>query len=283
MKPDPRFSGCREEFWANVRIVSQHLGYTERNEGKIKTYFLAEMVSVMTDLKLGKDHLVDPAGKPTSLAAKLIEYFDYRAKILNEQVEPRLMNKSQAKQEFARMKKALHPRCPIPMNKQKGAKRTPAYLTGMVNMTIEANQGGCGVDYDPRSLAVITKNGAPLRTLCRRIDGCFPSVIDPIAVWEIKEYYNTTTFGSRVADAIYETITDGMELKELREEEGVHIKHYLIVDDHYTWWECGRSYLCRIIDILNMGLLDEALFGREIFERLPQIVKEWVAQLERGR
>jgi hypothetical protein len=68
-----------------------------------------------------------------------------------------------------------------------------------------------------------------------------------------------------------------MELEELREHEGISIKHYLIVDAHYTWWGCGRSYLCRIVDMLHMGYVDEVLFGREIMNELPRIVKEWVA------
>ena len=40
--------------------------------------------------------------------------------------------------------------------------------------------------------------------------------MNPIAVWELKEYYYTTTFGSRVADGIYETLLDGMELEDMR-------------------------------------------------------------------
>jgi hypothetical protein len=49
-----------------------------------------------------------------------------------------------------------------------------------------------------------------------------------------------------------------------------------MVDAHYTWWVKGRSYLCRIIDMLHMGYVDEVLFGREIVDQLPRIVKEWV-------
>jgi hypothetical protein len=67
-----------------------------------------------------------------------------------------------------------------------------------------------------------------------------------------------------------------MELEELREHEKVAVKHYLIIDAHYTWWEKGRSYLCRIIDMLHMGYVDEVLFGYEVIERMPEIVKEWV-------
>lgn len=66
-----------------------------------------------------------------------------------------------------------------------------------------------------------------------------------------------------------------MELEELYEHEGVDIKHYLFIDSHYTWWECGKAYLCRIIDMLHMGYVDEVIYGKEVIERLPSIVKEW--------
>ena len=111
------------------------------------------------------------------------------------------------------------------------------------------------------------------------MDGAFPAVVDPIAIWEIKEYYYTTTFGSRVADGVYETLLDGMEVEELRASEGIDVLHYLVVDSHYTWWECGRPYLCRIIDMLHMGYVDEVLFGYEVIERLPNIVASWIAKL----
>ena len=118
---------------------------------------------------------------------------------------------------------------------------------------------------------------APLRTLGSARRWRFPEHhTDPVAVWEIKEYYYTTTFGSRVADGVYETLLDGMELAELSENEGVRVRHYLIVDAHYTWWECGRSYLCRLVDLLHMGYVDEVLFGYETVERLPELVKSWV-------
>ena len=161
------------------------------------------------------------------------------------------------------------------MNKQRGEKHGPAYLTCIVNMLIEAHSRGHPCDYDPRNLTKFTRNDVPLRTLARRVDGAFPSTINPTAVWEIKEYYHTTTFGSRVADGVYETLLDGMELAELSTSEGVQVRHYLIVDSHYTWWECGRSYLCRMVDMLHMGYVDEILFGYETVECLPRIVQGW--------
>jgi hypothetical protein len=138
-------------------------------------------------------------------------------------------------------------------------------------------------NYNPLVLTTVTFDGAPLRTLARRVDGAFQSAVNPIAVWEIKEYYYTTTFGSRVADGVYETLLDGMELEELRANEGVTVLHYLMVDDHYTWWACGRPYLCRIIDMLHMGYVNEVLFGSEVVERLPAIVKGWVKLAQKGQ
>ncbi|MFM7855341.1 MAG: hypothetical protein ACKO96_26300, partial [Flammeovirgaceae bacterium] len=114
-----------------------------------------------------------------------------------------------------------------------------------------------------------------MRTLSRRVDGAFPAVVNPVAIWEIKEYYYTTTFGSRVADGVYETLLDGMELEELESASSIKVDHVLFIDDFYTWWDCGRSYLCRIIDMLHMGYVDEVVFGREALTRVPELAKKW--------
>lgn len=74
---------------------------------------------------------------------------------------------------------------------------------------------------------------------------------------------------------MYETLLDGMELGELHEYENIKVLHYLMIDAHYTWWGCGRPYLCRIIDMLHMGYVDEVLFGHEVIECLPEIVQSW--------
>lgn len=42
----------------------------------------------------------------------------------------------------------------------------------------------------------------------------------------------------------------------------------------------GRSYLCRIIDMLHMGILTQALFGKEVVTELPTIVQSWTTQLK---
>ena len=192
------------------------------------------------------------------------------------------MDAAQAKQLFDELRGEMQPTCPIPMNKQTGDKRAEAFLTGMVNMMVEKYSEGLPCDYDPRELTTITLDGAPLRTLARRVDGAFPSAINPVAVWKIKEYYYTTTFGSRVADGVYETLLDGMEIEELREHENIEVKHYLMADAHFTWWKCWKAYLCRMFDMVHMGYADEILFGREVVEEMPRLVSEWV-ELHRAR
>ncbi|RJF68873.1 hypothetical protein D3875_21170 [Deinococcus cavernae] len=131
------------------------------------------------------------------------------------------------------------------------------------------------VNYNPTNLTAVTRNGMPLRTMSRRVDGAYPGVVNPSAIWEVKEYYYTTSFGSRIADGVYETLLDGMEIAEMSKAEGVHILHYLIIDARDTWWGMGKSYLCRIVDMLNMGYVDEVLFGREVITERPRLVRSW--------
>jgi hypothetical protein len=275
LKANPQFLTQTKEFWANVRTISQEVGYTERGEKSIKTPSLKAIRHEFSRLGLSTAHIADMDNTLTDFGQRLSDYFVFRATVLNKTVQGLLMKKEAAEVEFNRLKLQLNPQCPLPMNKQKAEKKNYAFLTGMVNMLVEANVGGAPCDYDPRSLTTMTHDAMPLRTLSRRVDGAFPYVVNPIAIWEIKEYYYTTTFGSRVADGVYETLLDGMELEELETATKRKVQHILFIDDYFTWWECGRSYLCRMIDMLHMGYVDEVVFGREVLTRLPELAREW--------
>lgn len=279
MKPNHIFQHCGKPFWATVKSLSEEIGYSKK--GQIIVPNLHDVVTAFERLNLHSGTIISPLNQnPTDFFLLLQKYFHYRAHVLTEYVQPKLMNLEQARIVFDGLKRSLDPKCPLPMNKQKGEKRVEAFLTCIVNMTIESHIQGRPCDYDPRRLTSFTRKQLPLRTLSRRIDGAFPSIVNPIAIWEIKEYYHTTTFGSRIADGVYETLLDGMELEELRIHEGVHVKHYLMVDSRQTWWDLGKSYLCRMIDILHMGYVDEILFGYEVVEQLPRIVSEWIESYE---
>ena len=283
MRPDTRFLAQPKDFWAYVRSISEQLGYTHRSTKGIRVFSYGEMSKALESLGLQDNRLLDTTGEPTTMGQLLHDYFQFRADQLNNHVRPRLMDLGRAVKTFDQLSAHLKPKRSLTYNKQRGEKKKPAYLTAIVNMVIEDRLSDLPCDFDPRQLTTFTRDRRPLRTLARRVDGAFPSIVSPIAIWEIKEYYYTTTFGSRVADGVYETLLDGLELEELREHEGIDCKHYLIVDAYVTWWEMGRSYLCRMVDMMHMGYVDEVLFGYEVVEELPRIVDEWIALYWRGR
>jgi len=206
-----------KSFWANVRSISQAVGYSK--DKKIIAPKVWQMVDAFSRLNLDHKHLIS-GESVTEFAKNLEDYFEERARILSNTVESKLMDATQAKAVFDDIRQNSNHRCPIPINKQKGNKRAIAFFTGLVNMMIECYSEGLPCNYDPRELTTITRHRTPLRTMARRVDGAFPSAVDPIAIWEIKEYYYTTSFGSRIADGVYETLLDGMEIEELREHEG---------------------------------------------------------------
>ena len=280
MIANPEFQQQPKYFWAYVRTLSQQLGYTVRAKGVIKVPTLSEMRAGLRKLGLDPSKVVSAPGEPTPLGTELDRYFHYRAEVLNNSVQHQLMVAEDARHIFEEMQGSMTYNCPLPMNKQKGDKAAPAYFTGIINMLIATGLKGAECNYSPMELTTITRDAVAVRTLSRRVDGAFPAVVNPVAVWEIKEYYYTTTFGSRIADGVYETLVDGMELEELREQEGIDVKHYLMVDAYDTWWKMGKSYLCRMVDMLHMGYVDEVLFGREVVDRIPELAKEWLSPLK---
>jgi hypothetical protein len=276
MVPNPKYQNKPLEFWANIKLLSQHIGYTDRNTTLIKIPKYSEILSTYDGLNLSKEKLLLKDNTPSAYMKSIVGYFKYRGDILNSSVKNLLMNQKEAKKEFKLLLNKLTPFCPLPMNKQKGKMREHAFFTCMINMLIESNLKGKKCNFDPKELNTFTHCNRPGIVMARRVDGAYPSTLNPKTIWEIKEYYYTTTFGSRIADGVYESLLDGYELNEVQKTLGISVKHYLFVDAYETWWELGgKSYLCRLIDMLHMGFIDEVIFGKEIFERIPKIVKTW--------
>lgn len=281
MKADSRFEVMHSDFWANVRTIGEKCQFVSRatktRPRSIKIHSIDDMKKAMTKSGLNYDHLVDPqTNEPTLLATNLLAYFQHRRDVLVNHVRPNLMCAKCAERTFEALRRQLGSTKPVPMNKQSGSKKKPAFLTGIVNMIVEAEVGERPYNDNPGGLTTFTDKGAPLKTLSRRHDGGFPSYNNPKAIWEVKEYYYTTTFGSKISDGVYITQLDGLEIEEAR-KVGVDVQLVLMVDAYYTWWiKGGIPYLCRLIDLLHMGYVDEILFGSEVIFRLPEIVKTWV-------
>ncbi|HQV04915.1 hypothetical protein, partial [Novosphingobium sp.] len=202
------------------------------------------------------------------------DYSIFRADLINNEIKSALMNRAEAKALFECIKARVKPKHPIPMNRQKNEKRHVAYLAALVGMLAEEALGPDKLVNDAKSLAILTENGTLQGIFSRRFDGAVPDTVDPIAIWEVKEYYGTTTFGSRVAGGVYETLLDGFEIQQFEREYGRQMSHYLFVDDRFTWWEKGKSYLCRLIDMLHTGHVDEVFFGRQVTSEWPKTLAE---------
>ncbi|MDO4412134.1 hypothetical protein [Cutibacterium sp.] len=111
------------------------------------------------------------------------------------------------------------------------------------------------------------------------MDGAFPDCVNQVALWEFKCYYYTTTFGSKISDAVYIADLDGYERADAEGQTGMPIQLTLFIDAYSTWMEQGKSYLCRIVDLLQRGAIDNLIVGAEVETEIPQIVEEWRAAL----
>lgn len=59
MKPDPRFLNLPKDFWANVRLISQEVGYTIKDQGQIRVPSLDEIQKAFDEISLDSGHLAD--------------------------------------------------------------------------------------------------------------------------------------------------------------------------------------------------------------------------------
>ena len=275
MQAFEQFQGMDASFWAFVKYISENLGYTERGEGVVKKYPISEIKALCRErgINASEDTIINAA-----------QYSKMRADLLNRFAESMLMDAETASEEF-RNWEMLHRvenyYCKLPLNKQKGAMKQVAFFTAIINIIAEktireitGNTRSLGFDDDPRGLAYVwDDNGRIIGASSRRFDGAYPSIESPKLVWEIKEYYYATTFGSRVADGVYETQLDGFEFKELYDRTGRKVYHVLFIDAYRTWWVQGKSYLCRLVDAMNSGVVDEVIVGREVLTRWPELLR----------
>ena len=275
MQAFEQFQGMDASFWAFVKYISENLGYTERGEGVVKKYPISEIKALCRErgINASEDTIINAA-----------QYSKMRADLLNRFAESMLMDAETASEEF-RNWEMLHRvgnyYCKLPLNKQKGAMKQVAFFTAIINIIAEktireitGNTRSLGFDDDPRGLAYVwDDNGRIIGASSRRFDGAYPSIESPKLVWEIKEYYYATTFGSRVADGVYETQLDGFEFKELYDRTGRKVYHVLFIDAYRTWWVQGKSYLYRLVDAMNSGVVDEVIVGREVLTRWPELLR----------
>jgi hypothetical protein len=282
MRAFEEFRNMDQSFWAFVKFTSEKLGYSVRGANYVKGVkgYSPEEINWLC------------RQEEINASAELIHatsvYSCMRADMLNDFVESHLMDAETAHDEYMKweqLHRIYHYQCKLPLNKQKGEMKQVAFFTAIINIlaekTIKEELGirDLGFDDDPRSLMYMwDENRNIIGATSRRFDGAFPSIENPLMVWEIKEYYYATTFGSRVADGVYETQLDGFEFNEIANRTGRKVYHVLFIDAYRTWWIQGKSYLCRIVDAINSGIVDEVIVGSEVLSRWPELLREVIRE-----
>ena len=47
------------------------------------------------------------------------------------------------------------------------------------------------------------------------------------------------------------------------------------MDAYSAWLGQSESYLCRIVDLLHRGSIDDLVIGAEVLTAIPEMVKKW--------
>ena len=132
------------------------------------------------------------------------------------------MDVDEAKQIFEEMRNSGKYKCKLIMNKQRKEIKNVNYFTAIITMIAEEMLGGDegNLNTNTRGLVYLLNNRKIIGASSRRFDGAYPSIYNPKLVWEItKEYYYSKSFGSRVADAVYEAELDGYEFNEIYDRD----------------------------------------------------------------
>lgn len=158
--------------------------------------------------------------------------------------------------------------------KLEGYHRSSKVLVNTVDAIVyrECKKSDISVNTNPQSRAALISDQG-IWVSPRRLDGAIPDLLNPVAIWEIKEYWGKTGGGSKMSDAIYELHLVGLELRMFEKESGHHVNHYAIMDGREQW-NSRKSDIRRAVDLLYSGLLDELVVGQEVLTEWPRIAAE---------
>ena len=203
------------------------------------------------------------------VAAQLVEYLDFR-RTLWEAADKMLRTENEAK---AYCKKKFNE---LPKTTQTKNQEHHQSSKAMVLTTTRLSEAVCkefGMPIEPnpqrRCVWVVDQQ---LHVTARNLDGAIPGLVDPFLVWEIKEYWGTTSGGSKMSDAVYECALVGRELRDFEKRTKMHVEHAVLLDGK-AQWTSRKSDLLRFYDLYHQGLIDTLIVGREVETAWQPFVK----------
>ena len=279
MKPLQEFEYPPEdEFWEYVKLILNYKPSRGRNKlaqtDEMQEVHLRATGEKIPDRVLsGK--LLSPDGEVSALGQELIRYFCRRAQQVSSLLDD-LREEEEGLEEMESLgliAKKHKPQSP-------GQSESPR----IVQQTIEAisqrvaAESGMEVNTDPGGRCVMFVNDHLLVTP-RRMDGALPGLFNPVALWEIKEYWGRAG-GSKMSDVVYESELVGWALYRFNKAlpSAAQVHHYVIIDGKGRWKGDSRggrqSDLGRLVDLLNQGLISELLYGKNILPEWTRILHE---------
>lgn len=255
-----------DPFWHVVRMLADQFTRGKYADNIPPSEIIPALRRVGTPAANG---LVDYLSGREKMLGRLSRYWSTRRAIATEMLSL-MRTEEEAKEDFSTLSDKIVESYGVQID---GYHKSPKVLVNTVDAFVDAEclPTSTPVDKDPQSRAAIVSRDH-IWVSPRRLDGAIPSLFNPVALWEIKEYWGKTSGGSKMSDAIYEIQLVGTELRLFEDEFGVHVNHYAILDGKHQW-SARKSDLRRSVDLLYSGLLDELVVGREVLTEWPRILQ----------
>ncbi|QQC90594.1 hypothetical protein [Streptomyces alfalfae] len=271
MKREPGFAAARwdDPFWHVVRMLADQ-SVTKR--GKYASAIAPhEIISVLSSVGTPvAGGLISYLKNHDGVLDRLSAYWSKRREVADSLLAL-MRTEEQAKADYAGVSDQVLQSYGV---KLEGYHKSSKALVNTVDAIVyrECRKSGVPVDTNPQSRAALVSD-EHIWVSPRRLDGAIPGLLNPVAIWEIKEYWGKTGGGSKMSDAIYELHLVGLELRMFEDEFKIHVNHYAIMDGK-DQWNSRKSDIRRAVDLLYSGILDELVVGREVLTEWPRIVSE---------
>lgn len=270
MKREPGFAAPRwdDPFWHVVRMLADQISARHRYAGAISP---GEIIPILkaVDSEAADGLVLYLNGHRDSLE-RLSAYWSRRREV-SELILATMRTEDEAKEDYATISDQALQSYGVQVE---GYHKSSKVLVNTVDAIVYRERKAFRVDVNtnPQSRAAIVSD-EHIWVSPRRLDGAIPGLLNPVALWEIKEYWGVKSGGSKMSDAIYELQLVGAELRMFEDEFDIHVNHYAIIDGRQQW-ESRKSDIRRAVDLLYSGLLDELIVGREVITEWPRIVRE---------
>lgn len=203
------------------------------------------------------------------VASELVEYLDFRRTLWD--LGDKLLRTEDEAKAYCRKKFNELPKTTQTKNQEHHQSSKAMVLTTTRLAEAACREFGMPIEPNPQRRCVWVAD-QQLHVTARSLDGAIPGLVDPFLVWEIKEYWGTTSGGSKMSDAVYECALVGRELRDFEKRTNLHVEHAVLVDGK-AQWTSRESDLLRFYDLYHQGLIDILIVGREVETAWQPFVK----------